>query len=239
MKSMKEQKRHALSPIENPYVINEFGYVSQESAGFYEKFMNKYCNVKPEGYYLGPPSTKEMRELKEKKKPSKTKTPGRRKKVKSKEIISDDDDDDENGDRSFKAVESSDNDDKAKVPKIKILLPVKRPENDKENEKPDDGKDPKKKGLQTKLRKGGEVTNCWPPKRKYVPAPLNFDELLKLAEKKQHEPVLLPGSEFDSKRPMTQKEKALHLLKLERIKKRKLDKESQKEPPTTALLPAN
>uniref|UniRef100_A0A0A9Y479 Uncharacterized protein n=1 Tax=Lygus hesperus TaxID=30085 RepID=A0A0A9Y479_LYGHE len=233
MKSMKEQQRHPLSPIENPYVINEFGYVSQESAGLYEKFMSKYCNVEPEGYYLVPPSTKEIKELKEKKKPLKTKTPGRRKKVKSKAIISEDEDDDENDERSFKVVQCSEVDEKPKVPKIKILLPVKR----SENGKPDEGND-LKKGPQAKSRKGGDAVNCLPKKRQYVPAPLNFDELLKLAEKKQHEPIFVPGSEFDSRRPMTKKEKAIYLEKLERIKKRKEEKELQKEKSST-ILPAN
>lgn len=246
---MKDKPVHQ-STIENPYVINEFGYVSQESAGFYEKFMNKYCNVEPEGYYLVPPSNTEMKVFNGKNKIPKTKHRGhKRRRVKSKETISDDDDEDLSkkinnsiDNDTYKVVLCSDSGETPKVPRIKILLPVRRPQHEDNtqdiSDKLENSNNPK-----IELGKVDSDTSCKgnaskvefanQPKRQYVPPPLSFEELLKLAEKKQHEPVRIKDSEFDFKRPMTRKEKALYLEKVERLKlrKEKLKKEKSVNDP--------
>ncbi|KMQ89158.1 protein spt2-like protein [Lasius niger] len=59
------------------------------------------------------------------------------------------------------------------------------------------------------------------PKRKSLPPPMGFAELLKLAEKKQHEPVMVEVKpKVEEERPMTKRQKIEHIQERERKEQR-------------------
>ncbi|EFN70132.1 Protein SPT2-like protein [Camponotus floridanus] len=76
------------------------------------------------------------------------------------------------------------------------------------------------------------------PKRKSLPSPMGFAELLKLAEKKQHEPVMIEVKpKVDEERPMTKRQKMEYIHERERKEQRgKKDLETDKKISTTSTL---
>lgn len=76
------------------------------------------------------------------------------------------------------------------------------------------------------------------PKRKSLPSPMGFAELLKLAEKKQHEPVMIEVKpKVDEERPMTKRQKMEYIHERERKEQRgKKDLETDKKTSTTSTL---
>ncbi|GAB1861601.1 Protein SPT2 homolog [Camponotus japonicus] len=73
------------------------------------------------------------------------------------------------------------------------------------------------------------------PKRKSLPSPMGFAELLKLAEKKQHEPVMIEVKpKVDEERPMTKRQKMEYIHERERKEQRgKKDLDTDKKISTT------
>ncbi|XP_072767758.1 protein SPT2 homolog [Anoplolepis gracilipes] len=76
------------------------------------------------------------------------------------------------------------------------------------------------------------------PKRKSIPPPMGFAELLKLAEKKQHEPVMIEVKpKVEEERPMTKRQKMEYLQERERKEHReRKDLEPNKKISDTSVL---
>lgn len=76
------------------------------------------------------------------------------------------------------------------------------------------------------------------PKGKSLPPPMGFAELLKLAEKKQHEPVMIEiKPKVEEERPMTKRQKMEYIQERERKEQRgKKDLETDKKINTTSTL---
>lgn len=79
------------------------------------------------------------------------------------------------------------------------------------------------------------------PKRKSLPPPMGFAELLKLAEKKQHEPVMVEVKpKVEEERPMTKRQKIEHIQERERKEQRgKKDLETNKKTSITNVNKPN
>lgn len=76
------------------------------------------------------------------------------------------------------------------------------------------------------------------PKKKSLPPPMGFAELLKLAEKKQHEPVMVEVKpKVEEERPMTKRQKMEYIQERERKEQRgKKDLETDKKINITSAL---
>lgn len=76
------------------------------------------------------------------------------------------------------------------------------------------------------------------PKRKSLPPPMGFAELLKLAEKKQHEPVMVEVKpKVEEERPMTKRQKMEYIQERERKEQRgKKNLETDKKINITSAL---
>ncbi|KAM0734190.1 Protein SPT2-like protein [Formica fusca] len=76
------------------------------------------------------------------------------------------------------------------------------------------------------------------PKRKSLPPPMGFAELLKLAEKKQHEPVMVEVKpKVEEERPMTKRQKIEYIQERDRKEQRgRKDLETDKKVNITSVL---
>ncbi|XP_029667891.1 protein SPT2 homolog, partial [Formica exsecta] len=75
------------------------------------------------------------------------------------------------------------------------------------------------------------------PKRKSLPPPMGFAELLKLAEKKQHEPVMVEVKpKVEEERPMTKRQKIEYIQERDRKERGRKDLETDKKVNITSVL---
>lgn len=171
---------------------DDYGYVSQEASAFYTKLLNKYENMPPEAPKFQP-SKKEVKDLNAAK------------------------------DRVRAALQKEAEEE---------LLPHKRKrkKHDEDNEEPDDKKDSghansdseKHSECQSGSKKEKETNSANKKRKNLAPPPLNFDQLLQIAQKKQFEPIMVDESllKKEPERLMTKKQK----LEFEREQEIRLNK---------------
>lgn len=72
------------------------------------------------------------------------------------------------------------------------------------------------------------------PKKKPLPPPMGFADLLKLAQKKQHEPIIIPVKpKVEKERLMTKRQMQEHMREKERREQREKNLETNKKPSIT------
>ncbi|XP_070154541.1 protein SPT2 homolog [Polyergus mexicanus] len=94
------------------------------------------------------------------------------------------------------------------------------------------------KNVADKIKEEGQKEEKPKPKKKSLPPPMGFAELLKLAEKKQHEPVMVEVKpKMEEERPMTKRQKIEYIQERERKEQRgKKDLETDKKINITSVL---
>ncbi|XP_014256406.1 protein SPT2 homolog [Cimex lectularius] len=178
---------------------DDYGYVSQEASAFYAKMMNKYENMPAEPSIF----SKSKREVKDLAAAKDRVKAALRKEEEESELP--------HKRKRKKGEESGEGDKKSPNDKEKNENSYDKHRDDKykENDKRKDSDSDKNKEEKKKPKKS-------------APPTINFDELLKLAEVKQHQPIIIetPSAPKEPERLMTQKEKEEFLKEEERKRNR-------------------
>ncbi|XP_018331255.1 protein SPT2 homolog [Agrilus planipennis] len=110
--------------------------------------------------------------------------------------------------------------------KEEAMMPHRRKrKHGNENEKSDTSEDP-----ESERKEGSGQPNK--PKSKAMPPPMNFMEILKLAEQKQHEPIVIQPKPKEDEGPlMTKKQKREHEKERQRLEAKEARMKAEKTPP--------
>ncbi|XP_012287262.1 protein SPT2 homolog isoform X2 [Orussus abietinus] len=146
---------------------DDYGYVSQEASAFYNQLMNKYNNLPPEKPIFSDTGKRTVKDI------ASTK------------------------DRVKRALQQKESEDtaghrrKRKSSSAAFTKEVERAESGKREPDSESAKADKPNAEKGRDRGETEEEKPKPRKRAPLPPPMDFVELLKLAEKKQHEPIVL------------------------------------------------
>ncbi|XP_014473484.1 PREDICTED: protein SPT2 homolog [Dinoponera quadriceps] len=165
---------------------DDYGYVSQEAAAFYNQLMDKYSKLPPEKPIFSNTEKKTINDI-----------------ASTKDRLK----------QAFKQQELGGSDGHRRRKKV-TALDVREPEADEKTEV-------------NKIKEEDEKPKL---KKKSLPPPLHFAELLKLAEKKQHEPVYVEVKpKVEESRPMTKRQQQEYIKEKERKEQREKNPETVKK----------